>query len=856
MACAACEFVFYNLREELVYRSRFLFLTMKDAKNKIENLQRDVDVLNDNLKKMIKNENTMQLVREIQYVVDEVENTVDTFDAVQKRYKSISWRHWKNRLDVDPIRIKIEDLLRRSTYNLPINDEDVYEPPPFRSHLVVGFEDVTLDIMRRLTQQTDYFDVIPVIGMFGSGKTSLAWKIFKDWSIEYEFPICIWLTVSQRFSYRDINLQILKKFITLNDRILAKADYQLADLAVSYLERERFLIILDDVWNTADWDRLQEALPKDNAKGKVLITSRITEVGRYASRGRPLYNLRLFTSKESWELLRLEAVGKQLDCPSELEVVGREIAKSCDGLPLAITAIGHILAKGSSSDLNQTRHYWEKVSRYVNSYPDVADSMKKSISLSYEELPYNLRRCFLYFGLFPKGYEIRVSKLIRMWIGEGFVQQHRERSLEETAESYLEDLINRNLVESCKVGPDGSVKTCRVHVTLRYFCQTEAANENFLQEIKFQSNGEFVHPTSGILDCRRLSLSPNCLEFISTRPLIAPRVRSFVSFSNENYIGSLENSIIGFFKLLRVLDVRAFKFTKIESDIYDLFHLRYIALSTVLSVLPTKFNQLWNIQTLIVDTTCPTLKVEADIWKMRQLRHFKTNASATLPQATKSGKYSSELQTLGFISVESCTAELFQRAQNLRELGIRGKLPLLFEGRSGSLDSLRKVKLEKLKLINDSYPKPRWEGILIKSSQFPSGLTSLTLSGTFLSWKHMSTLGSLEKLEVLKLKDNAFSGNFWGAVGAAFERLLLLHIEDTDLVVWKASANHYPSLRSLVLKYCEKLRGIPAELAEIPSLQKLELYNCIYAAKSAKEISDAKKRTLAAFMLSIFPSIE
>ncbi|KAL8537965.1 hypothetical protein ACS0TY_000057 [Phlomoides rotata] len=96
--------------------------------------------------------------------------------------------------------------------------------------------------------------------------------------------------------------------------------------------------------------------------------------------------------------------------------------------------------------------------------------------------------------MFPEDFEIPVWQLIRMWIAEGFIQQKNSViSLEETAESYLEDLISRNLVRVDKTKPDGKVKTCRIHDMLRDFCKLEGGNEreNFLQEMKKSSEGFF-----------------------------------------------------------------------------------------------------------------------------------------------------------------------------------------------------------------------------------------------------------------------------------------------------------------------------------------------------------------------------
>ena len=214
------------------------------------------------------------------------------------------------------------------------------------------------------------------------------------------------------------------------------------DFRTFYLSTS-FLIVFDDVWSHSDWDRLSVVIPQKNNKGEVLITNRMEDVGVFASCPRQPNKLRFFTEAGNWELLRREALRK-MDCPPELEIVGQLIARYCEGLPLEIVVIGGILAaKFSAKDSTEVRKAWEKGSIRVNTYlseNDPANRMKKFIPLSYDRLPYHLRACFLYLGVFPEDCVITVSRLVCMWIGEGLIQKNDNYSLEEVGEMYLEDL--------------------------------------------------------------------------------------------------------------------------------------------------------------------------------------------------------------------------------------------------------------------------------------------------------------------------------------------------------------------------------------------------------------------------------
>ncbi|KAL0327027.1 UNVERIFIED_CONTAM: putative late blight resistance proteinR1A-3 [Sesamum angustifolium] len=422
---------------------------------------------------------------------------------------------------------------------------------------------------------------------------------------------------------------------------------------------------------------------------------------------------------------------------------------------------------------------------------------------------------------------------------------------------------------------NGKIKTCRIHDMLHEFCKKEAAEENFFQEIKYFDQGTYVSSNPALERYRRLCIHSRVLNYISAKP-VGPRVRSFLCFSNEEIILPAEHipSIPGAFKLLRVLDAKSVTFTRFPTDLTQLVHLRYMFLSIDIKFLPAAFSSLWNIQTLVIVTSSRTLEIKADIWKMIQLRHLKTNASTALPgNHSKSRKSKDDalmigsLQTLLTISPESCTEDVFARAPNLKVLGIRGQLAKLLENKSGSMlfDSLGKLShLENLKLLNDVFPCPPSEGKLTSLPQrykFPPKLKKLTLSDTLLDWNDMSTLGMLENLEILKLKDNAFKGEWWQPEDGGFRALRILYIGRSDLVSWHASARHFPRLKHIFIKHCSSLEALPLGFADISSLQLVELYCTTRpAAASARKIQEKKKQMQveqstrgAGFKLSIYP---
>ncbi|XP_028098615.1 putative late blight resistance protein homolog R1B-8 [Camellia sinensis] len=216
-------------------------------------------------------------------------------------------------------------------------------------------------------------------------------------------------------------------------------------------------------------------LPNDNNGSRVMFTSRLKAVAMHASPNCHPHCQRFLTEEESWELLQRK-VFQNGSCAAELINFGKQIMKKCEGLPLAIVVIAGLLAK------KKTEEWWKQVSQGVSSYI-VSDPNEylDTLALSYNHLPRHLKPCFLYLGAFTEDREISVQRLIWLWIAEGFIQKVGQKSLEEVAEDYLMDLIQRNLVIVARKRFDGRIKACRMHDLLRDLCLKKARETNFLQ---------------------------------------------------------------------------------------------------------------------------------------------------------------------------------------------------------------------------------------------------------------------------------------------------------------------------------------------------------------------------------------
>ncbi|KAA8519401.1 hypothetical protein F0562_013657 [Nyssa sinensis] len=315
--------------------------------------------------------------------------------------------------------------------------------PNVEEETLVGFDDEVDTIKDRLigVQNSDQLEVISIVGMAGLGKTTLAKKVYDDPLVVYHFYIRGWTYVSQVFQKRDLLLGILTSFVQQENKIYGMSDAELGERLYKCLKERRYLVVMDDIWLIEAWNDIKKHFPNDNNGNRILFTSRMIDVAFQAKPDSPPHFLHFLTDDESWNLLQKKVFQKK-SCPTELVEIGKQIAKKCQGLPLAILVVAGLLAK-----TEQTENWWKKVAESVSSY--ILNDPKQymdTLALSYNHLPPHLKSCFLFMGAFPE--EIPVQKLIWLWIAEGFICQTGQKSFEDVAEEYLMDLIDRSCSRS------------------------------------------------------------------------------------------------------------------------------------------------------------------------------------------------------------------------------------------------------------------------------------------------------------------------------------------------------------------------------------------------------------------------
>ncbi|XP_020547935.1 putative late blight resistance protein homolog R1A-10 isoform X2 [Sesamum indicum] len=344
---------------------------------------------------------------------------------------------------------------------------------------MVGIDDVLIEIMDKLTGQHSSSRIIPIVGMGGIGKTTLARNVCQNPLIVQYFDIRAWVTVSQEYNTRQILLELnldIEKDEGNKKKLRQKSEEELGEIIYKSLFGRRYLIIMDDMWTAEVWDNVKFFFPNNNSESRIMITTRLSNLA-FQITGSHGLRMNFLDEEESWDLLCKTVFGEESNCPHELEEIGRKIAKHCKGLPLSIVVIGGLLAKSK-----QTCDYWEYIVENLSSIVSLEDNERclRILYTSYHQLPVHLKPCFLYMRVFPEDREIRVSQIIKLWVAEGFLKPISGKSMEEVAEKYFKDLIDRNLILVRGFGFNGRIRFCNIHDLLRDLCLKEAQKEKFL----------------------------------------------------------------------------------------------------------------------------------------------------------------------------------------------------------------------------------------------------------------------------------------------------------------------------------------------------------------------------------------
>ncbi|PHU13684.1 hypothetical protein BC332_14889 [Capsicum chinense] len=721
--------------------------------------------------------------------------------------------------------------------------------------IIVGFEEETNLLLSKLTSGTKDLDVIIITGMPGSGKTTLAYKVYNDESVCSHFDLRAWCTVDQEYGEKKVLMKLLNQIIGSDLKFGEEID--VADKLRKQLYGKRYLIVLDDVWDIDTWDDLTRPFPEVEKGSRIILTTRQKEVAFHAKANTDPLNLRLLRPEESWQLIEKRAFGKE-SCPDELLDVGKEIVQNCKGLPLVADLIAGVIA-----GREKTKSVWLEVRNNLKSFILNSEvDVMKVIELSYDHLPHHVKPCFLFLARCLKDTAVDRDVLKMFWRAEGIVEQTEMMSVEEVMEIYMDNLISSSLVIA--FNEIGNVPTCQLHDLVHDFCFIKARQEKLFGWISSSdpSSSSYLMPRTVDIfyDKEHFELN-NFVLFCSKKKRHSGRHLYSLRVTGDKMQDRLSDAWhLRDLRLLRVLNLDpSFMMVKDSflNEICMLNHLRYLFIGTEVKSLPSSFSNLWNLESLLVSNKGSTLILLPRIWDLVKLRvlsidacsffDLDTNVSILIAEDSKL----ENLRELGMLvlSYSKDTDDIFKRFPNLQRLVFDLKESWDYSTERywfPELDFLHELECLRVD-FKSSNTNDSGSSVVTNWSwdfHFPSKLKALVLCDFPLASVSLSTIARLSNLEELFIIRTIIKGGEWNMREEdTFENLKFLKLDKVTLAKWEVGEKSFPVLEKIVLRECRELEEIPSSFGDIYSLKIIKLVASPQLKDSAQKIKEYVEET-------------
>ncbi|XP_034898934.1 disease resistance protein RGA2 isoform X1 [Populus alba] len=529
--------------------------------------------------------------------------------------------------------------------------------------------------------------VLPIVGMGGLGKTSLAKSVCDAENVKSHFELKMEACVSDDFSLKQVIQKIIKS--ATGEGCADLNEGELIQKLEDIMKGKKYLLLLDDVWDedARKWMLLKPLLSKGAGGSKIIVTTRIQRVAEIMGTV-TAYNLSLLGQEDCLSLFYKCAFKEgQMELYPNLVGIGKEIVAKCKQVPLAVINMGAQLYGKTDEKV------WESV-RDSEKWEEEGDGILPALKISYQRLPTHLKRCFLYCSVFPKDYVFADLVLVQFWMAHGLILQssNPNENLEDVALRYVRELISRCFFQDYVDKIIGAI--FKMHDLMHDLASSLAQNEFSI----ISSQNHQISKTT-----RHLSVIDPDSFFHQTLP----------KFSNEfHHVRSIAfaDSIVGptcktdfekclsEFKHLRSLELLDdSEFEAFPERIGALKHLRYIHFgkNTNIKRLPKSIFKLQNLQALLTGEGLEELP--KDVSYMISLRFlFLVTKQKRLPEE-------------GIGCLECLQALYIDGCENLENLcedmqGLRSLRRLVIAGCDSLISLPRSIKclttLEELFIIN------------------------------------------------------------------------------------------------------------------------------------------------------------
>ncbi|TYI31362.1 hypothetical protein ES332_A05G446300v1 [Gossypium tomentosum] len=643
------------------------------------------------------------------------------------------------------------------------------------------------------------------------------------------------------------------------------------------------------------WEDLKlclEGISTNGGNGVIVTTRKEDVASTVQARSDQWHRPEKLENEECCSIIKERAL-RDSPISHELELIGKEIAKQCQGVPLVANVIGGLMSKIELSPSAwrgiQTNGVWGS--------PESLLEVESVLKLSFDHLSTpSLKKCFAYCAMFPKGYCFEKEELIQLWMAEGFLGS--SMAMVDNGNNYLNELLSNSLFQDVKKDTCGNILTFKMHDSVHDL----SLSVSKFNALIFQENSTPI--TNECSHIRHLNVGCDGEPLPRMLTIVAPKLYSL--FSEIKVFKKLSKSFK--FKRLRVLKlVGADYIFQLPDSLGELKHLRYLDISwTSIKALPKSSTELYNLQTLrllgLVRFTIPD-----GLENLISLKHFYFDSEEVQPDNI--GNLTC-LQTLPIFFVG------FERGRSIKELGslneLRGELEICrlqcVRNKQEANGANLHLKEKLCKLIFDFKGSDSDNSEEVMESLQPhSNLQSLTVDGyqgnSFPSWmlrpdgdsglfllnnlmelnlfncyncESLPPLGQLQNLQFLNLRDlckvKGMGNEFYCNQGIddmnkvikmfpALKKFTLIGMK--RLEEWTAMAATktimFPCLEELNILVCPLLKSVPLT-GQYSSLESLRISDCRRLSKIGDGLSTStciKKLDLNyCSNLSLIPKLE
>ncbi|XP_048318915.2 putative disease resistance RPP13-like protein 1 [Ziziphus jujuba] len=634
--------------------------------------------------------------------------------------------------------------------------------------------------------------VIPIVGLGGIGKTTLAKLVYNDDKVEKHFMLKSWVCVSEEFNICKVTKTILAKLIPTGSNDDSTDLDSLQTRLKKELAGKKFLIVLDDIWNENynDWKELSLPFNHGAQGSKIIVTTRNKKVADIMSTVPAPYHPELLEDEDCWKLFAKHAFHNIRDSSAHqvLEIFGKEIVKKCNGLPLAAKTLGGLLR--SKEDVRE----WEKILKSeIWDFPDSESKILPVLMLSYHYLPSHLKRCFAFCSIFPKDYEFKRHELTLLWMAENLLQKSENKRMEDVGEEYFSELVSRSFFQRSTAKNSGFVMHDLVHDLARYVSRGYCFTLGYInsKEVVITKVRHLCVVNDIFLE--RSEFEIHLLESIFQASHLRTLLDLHHGFRVTRLSNALLNGVVLKLKRLRVLSFHScYNLVELSESIGELKHLRYLDLSSTWIIrLPESICMLYNLEVLNVSDCDVLTELPKDMHHLVSLRHLDISYT-NIVEPVDISKLKS-LQTLSTFIVGK------ENGTKIVEVGELSNLHGRFEIKNLQYVATAKDALE-AKLMEKKYLEELvlyWNGDTDDSKHEKDVLDKL--------FPHTS----LKRLSIKGYGGTAFPN--WLGYGSVLCNILVLNLSDCKFCTCLPPIGQLPSLKNLEIEGLEGVMSVGAE---------------------------------------------